>query len=126
VRPAGETAQAAGATVRHAVRSRRFMGLYGACLICSFGLFVPFVDLVPYARDHGIAQSSAILLLGTIGVGSTAGRFLLGGLADRMGRLPELAGFAFDVIDSYLVPIAASAGANILAAAIVLGTSKAE
>lgn len=76
----------AGASVREAVRSRRFVGLYAACLICSFGVFVPFVHLVPYATDHGIPQSSAVLLLGAIGVGSTAGRFFLGGLADRMGR----------------------------------------
>jgi len=81
-RPAGPT----GASVREAIRSRRFVGLYVACLTCSFGLFVPFVHLVPYALDHGIAQSSAVLLLAVIGVGSTAGRFLLGGLADRMGR----------------------------------------
>ena len=72
--------------MREAIRSRRFIGLYAACLICSFGVFVPFVHLVPYARDHGIAQSSAVLLLGVIGVGSTAGRFFLGGLADRIGR----------------------------------------
>ena len=31
-------------------------------------------------------QSAAVLLVGAIGVGSTAGRFLLGGLADRLGR----------------------------------------
>src|SRR5262249_44789927 len=42
--------------------------------------------LVPYAVDHGVPQSSAVLLLGVIGVGSTAGRFFLGGLADRVGR----------------------------------------
>ncbi len=69
-----------------AIASRRFVGLYAACFICSFGLFVPFVHLVPYALDHGIAQSAAALLVGAIGVGSTAGRFLLGGLADRLGR----------------------------------------
>jgi OFA family oxalate/formate antiporter-like MFS transporter len=57
---------------------------------CSFGLFVPFVHLVPYARDHGVPPSAAILLLGVIGAGSTAGRFFLGGLADRMGRHPAL------------------------------------
>jgi MFS family permease len=79
-----------GASVREATRSRQFIGLYAACLICSFGLFVPFVHLVPYAVDHGIAQSSAVLLLGVIGIGSTAGRFFLGGLADRMGRVPAL------------------------------------
>lgn len=77
---------AAGASVREAVRSRPFAGLYAACLICSFGAFVPFVHLVPYATDHGITQSRAVLLLGAIGVGSTAGRFFLGGLADRIGR----------------------------------------
>ena len=78
--------QAAGAEVGKAIRSPRFIGLYAACFICAFGLFVPFVHLVPYALDHGIAQNSAVLLLGAIGVGSTAGRFLLGGLADRLGR----------------------------------------
>jgi OFA family oxalate/formate antiporter-like MFS transporter len=80
------TAAATGSSVREAIRSRRFIGLYVACLFCSFGLFVPFVHLVPFARDHGISQSRAVLLLGTIGVGSTAGRFFLGGLADRLGR----------------------------------------
>jgi MFS family permease len=80
------SAKPQGAAVSEAVRSIRFVSLYAACLICSFGVFVPFVHLVPYARDHGIAPSSAVLLLGVIGVGSTAGRFFLGGLADRMGR----------------------------------------
>jgi MFS family permease len=80
------SAKPQGAAVSEAVRSIRFVSLYAACLICSFGVFVPFVHLVPYARDHGIAPSSAVLLLGVIGVGSTAGRFFLGDLADRMGR----------------------------------------
>ena len=75
-----------GVSISEAIRSRRFVGLYAACLVCSFGLFVPFAHLVPYAQDHGVAQSSAVLLLSVIGVGSTAGRFFLGGLADRMGR----------------------------------------
>lgn len=82
LQPAGAT----GASIGKAIKSRRFVGLYAACFICSFGLFVPFVHLVPYALDHAIAQSSAVLLLGAIGVGSTAGRFLLGGIADRLGR----------------------------------------
>ena len=73
-------------SVKDAIKSGRFVGLYAACLMCSFGLFVPFVHLVPYASAHGIAQSSAVLLLGMIGVGSTAGRFVLGGVADRIGR----------------------------------------
>jgi MFS family permease len=75
-----------GSALRSVITSRRFFGLYAACFICSFGLFVPFVHLVPYALDHGIASSAAVLLVGAIGVGSTAGRFLLGGMADRLGR----------------------------------------
>jgi MFS family permease len=83
-------ARAEGASVSEAVRSPRFIALYAACLIGSFGVFVPFVHLVPYAGDHGVAAASAVLLLGVIGVGSTAGRFFLGGLADRIGRQSSL------------------------------------
>ncbi|MBZ7922458.1 MFS transporter [Ensifer adhaerens] len=77
---------ASGATVAEAVRTSQFIGLYAACLLAAFGVFVPFVHLVPYALDHGLDQASAVLLLGAIGIGSTLGRFLLGSLADRMGR----------------------------------------
>ncbi|CAM4022277.1 MFS transporter [Bordetella tumulicola] len=84
------TPNRSGLSVRDAVRSPQFVGLYIACLISSFGVFVPFVHLVPYALDHGIAQSAAVLLLGAIGAGSTAGRFFLGGIADRIGRQPFL------------------------------------
>jgi MFS family permease len=83
-------AGAAGASVREAIRSQRFAALYAACLTSSFGAFVPFVHLVPFATDHGVAQVSAVALLGMIGVGSTAGRFFLGGLADRVGRALSL------------------------------------
>ncbi len=82
----GRAARAPGFSLREAIRSRRFAGLYAACLICSFGLFVPFVHLIPYAIDHGVTRSSAVLLLGAVGVGSTGGRFLLGGVADNLGR----------------------------------------
>ena len=99
---AAASAQPPGATVREAVGSRSFAALYAACLVCSFAAFVPFVHLVPSAMDRGVAQSSAVLLLGTIGAGSTAGRFFLGGLADRFGRrlalLAMFAGMAFALV----------------------------
>jgi MFS family permease len=88
--PGAASARSEGASVREAIRSRRFTSLYAACLICSFGVFVPFVHLVPYAGDHGVSAPAAVLLLGVIGVGSTAGRFVLGGLADRIGRQSAL------------------------------------
>jgi MFS family permease len=85
-RPKARNAESSGASIKEAIKSRRFLGLYAACLFCSFGAFVPFVHLTPYAVDHGIAQSSAVLLVSAIGIGSTIGRFFLGGLADRLGR----------------------------------------
>lgn len=99
---ASAATNAGGASVREAVRSTRFVGLYMSCLVCSFGAFVPFVHLVPYARDHGVAASFAVLLLGMIGAGSTAGRFFLGALADRTGRdrslVMVLIGMAFAMV----------------------------
>jgi MFS family permease len=84
--PARPAFTSGGVAVADAIRSPRFLALYASCLICSFGVFVPFVHLVPYARDHGVEAGTAVLLLGTIGAGSTAGRFCLGGVADRLGR----------------------------------------
>lgn len=80
-----------GMSVGDAIRTSPFVSLYAACLSGSFGAFVPFVHLVPYALDHGVVPSCAVLLLAGIGVGSTVGRFFLGGLADRMGRRSSLA-----------------------------------
>jgi len=68
-------------------------------------VFVPFVHLVPFARDHGIAAAQATLLLGVIGIGSAAG-------------------FASDVSHSYELPIIVSAATNIVAAAIVALSSR--
>jgi MFS transporter, OFA family, oxalate/formate antiporter len=78
--------RAPGASIKEALHSRQFIGLYAACLFCAFGAFVPFVHLVPYATDYDIAPASAALLVSAIGVGSALGRFFIGGLADRLGR----------------------------------------
>jgi MFS family permease len=199
--PASRSAAPAGASMREAITSRRFIGLYAACLACSFGVFVPFVHLMPYAMDHGVPQAQGVMLLSLIGVGSAAGRFFLGGVADWLGRQlallmmfvgmalalviwlfsstfaplavfafafgvayggwvallpsvvmdyfggrnvsgiigvlyssvgfgtligPSAAGFAFDATHSYTLPIVASIGANVIAAAIVAATARPE
>lgn len=80
------TPEVTGIPLREAVRSPQFLGLYASCLIGSLGAFVPFVHLVPDAQGHGIRPAAAVLLISEIGIGSTAGRFVLGNLADRMGR----------------------------------------
>lgn len=80
------TSDASGFTVAQALRSQPFWLLYAAGAATSFGIFIPFVHLTPYAMDQGHAEAFAVLLVGFIGVGSTVGRFLLGGTADRIGR----------------------------------------
>ena len=111
----------AGATVREAVVSRAFASLYAACLVCSFGVFVPFVHLVPYALDHGVAPSTAVLLLGAIGVGSTAGRFFLGGLADRFGRRASLLAMFAGMAVALVAWAGAGTVATLAAFALVFG-----
>lgn len=86
----GGTQQATNASpdarVGEAVRSRAFRLLYVSGFAAALGLFIPFVHLVPFAVGHGMPRSLAIWLLSLIGLGSTFGRFALGGLADRLGR----------------------------------------
>ncbi|MGT0247308.1 MFS transporter [Burkholderia pyrrocinia] len=118
---AAATTVHAGATVREAVTSRPFASLYAACLVCSFGVFVPFVHLVPYALDHGVAPSTAVLLLGAIGVGSTAGRFFLGGLADRFGRRASLLAMFAGMTVALVAWAGAGTVATIAAFALVFG-----
>ena len=114
-------APARGLSVRAAVRSKRFVGLYVSCLICSFGLFVPVVHLVPYAVQHGVSPPVAVLLVSAMGGGSTAGRLFLGGLADRMGRRAALPLMFLGMGVSFVI-WAASAGAWPLAvSAFVFG-----
>jgi MFS family permease len=115
------TMRAAGLSMAEAVRSRPFIVLYIACVICSGGLFVPFVHLIPYAMDHGIAQPNAVLLLGVIGIGSTAGRFLLGGLADRMGRRHALLAMFAGMGMSLLVWAASTGFWPLIAFALIYG-----
>ncbi len=74
------------ASLRDMVFTPTFLRLYLACLACGLATFVPFVHLIPYALDHGMNAGNASALIALIGAGSTAGRFLLGSVADRLGR----------------------------------------
>jgi MFS family permease len=60
--------------------------LYLGTLLVSVPIALPFVHLVASARDMGLPPADALGLLGQLGLGSIAGRFLLGALADMLGR----------------------------------------
>jgi MFS family permease len=77
--------------MKAALRSGPFWLLYASASFAAFAIFVPFVHLVPYAKDHGTPESIALYLIMAIGLGSMAGRFAFGGIADRLGRRRALA-----------------------------------
>ncbi len=64
-----------------------FRRLYVASLCMSLALFVPFVFLASYAEDHGVAEGRAATLVSFLGLGSLAGRLVLGVFAGRLGVL---------------------------------------
>lgn len=80
-----------GWSLAEALRSRVFWVLYASLFLPTIGVFVPMVHLAPYATDLGHPESAGVLLISLIGLGSLLGRFGIGGLADRMGRLQSLA-----------------------------------
>lgn len=66
--------------------TRRFALAYGGTLLVSIPATLPQALLVGTARDLGIDWHEAVSLLGLIGLGTIAGRFLLAALADGLGR----------------------------------------
>jgi MFS family permease len=84
--PGGVNVIAPGFTLGEAVRSGPFWTIYTGALLMSFGLFAPFVHLVPYARDVGLGEGFGVMLIVLLGVGSTVGRFLFASLTSWLGR----------------------------------------
>jgi len=89
-RPAGGARATDGFTLREAAGTRNFWVLYVTLALAGVGCFVPLVHIGPYAVDAGHSESFAVLLVSLIGLGSLAGRFAIGGIADRFGRMRSL------------------------------------
>ena len=85
---------------------------------------MPFVFLVPYAEDQGIADETAATLVSLLGLGSLSGRLVLGVVAGRLGltRLYRLC-YATMGLSFVLWLVAGSRFAVLAAFALVLGMS---
>ena len=75
-----------GLSLREALRDRRFWWLYLSIVLASPSMFIPFAHVSAGARDMGVDEARAVGLVGLIGIGSLVGRFVIGALADRLGR----------------------------------------
>ena len=62
-----------------------FRILFLSTLFVSFGLFVPFVFIAPFAEERGSTAFAAALLVGLIGGSSVVGRLAISGIANRFG-----------------------------------------
>lgn len=85
-RPGVVSAMPTGYSLGDAARTGPFWVIYVGALLMSFGLFVPFVHLAPYARDIGLGEGFGVLLIVLLGLGSTVGRFLFASVTGWIGR----------------------------------------
>ena len=97
------TAQADGLSLLEALRTSRFWWLYLGVLTAAPTMFIPFAHASAAARDLGIGEARAVGLVGLIGIGSLVGRFAIGALADRIGRLRTLTLLQASMALSYLM-----------------------
>ena len=80
-----------GVPLRAAARTWTFWLLYASLVLSCIGIFVPMVHLGPFAQDLGYSETQGVTLVSLIGLGSLLGRFTIGGIADRLGRMASLA-----------------------------------
>ena len=73
-----------------ALRTPTFKWLYLGTLLGAPVMFIPFAHISAAARDAGVAEAQAVGLVGLVGIGSLIGRFAIGWLADRLGRVKTL------------------------------------
>jgi MFS family permease len=121
-RAALNTTPATGWSTKDALRSRPFMILYLALTLVNIGAFIPFVHLVPYAEDHHVSHGVAVAILSMLGIGSTVGRFAVGGIADRVGRRWSLVAAFFGVAIMLLWWLAATTAWQLVIFALAFGS----
>jgi len=112
-----------GMTLKEALRSRRFRWMYAACVLAAPAMFIPFAHVSAAARDLGIGDARAVGLVGLIGVGSIVGRFVIGGLADRLGRIASIALLEASLGACYLLWLVAGGYFALAVFALWLGLS---
>jgi len=112
-----------GVTLKQALHSRRFWWMYAACVLAAPAMFIPFAHVSAAARDIGIGDARAVGLVGLIGVGSIVGRFAIGGLADRLGRIASIALLEASLGACYLLWLVAGGYFALAVFALWLGLS---
>lgn len=104
-------------------RKPSFRRYYLLMLLASFCTLIPYVHMVPAARDLGLSVESGATLIGLIGIGSFFGRFTLAGFGDRIGSIRLLSLLIFTVAGSFLLWAAAGGMITLALFALIFGAS---
>lgn len=107
--------------LRPILTSRPFVQFYLASTILGVPVFMPFVHLIASAEDLGIGTTQAVLIFGLIGLGSTAGRFIIGAFADHLGRRRTLVGVLGGIGIAYTAWFCATGAFLLCVFALVFG-----
>ena len=108
-------------SVRQIARHRSFALLVGVYTATWIPVFMPPVHLVPLARDLGLPSVVGATALSALGAGSLAGRLVMGGISDAIGRRPALM-ISLGLQTLSFVGLAGASGvAALLAAAATFG-----
>jgi MFS family permease len=88
--PAPPAPEPTAGTLRGTLGHPSFACLLGVYAATWLGVFVPFVHMVPLARDLGLSAVVGASALAAVGAGSLAGRLGMGLVSDAVGRRPTL------------------------------------
>ena len=101
--------------------SRPFVMLYLSWVLATTALFVPFVFLPGFARDHGASEVASAALVSVIGGASIIGRLILGPIGDRLGVLQVFKFTVFMMAISYAIWLFLSSYVWLIVFAAMLG-----
>jgi predicted MFS family arabinose efflux permease len=121
-RAAAAGAALPGMSLGQAMRGRLFWLMYAVAFLICVGFFVPMVHLVPYAQDVGLSEAQGVSLVSLLGLGSLLGRFLMGGVAERLGHVRSLVAIGAGLGLLFLVWWAAQSYWLLAAFAVSFGT----
>lgn len=102
-------------------RTPGFPLFYLVIVLGSFCIFIPYVHIVPAARDLGLPLDAGTTLIALIGIGNVFGRFVLAGLGDRLGAVRMLAALTAGVAASFVLWAFADGFAMLAIFAVVFG-----
>lgn len=119
--PTAPSTSAPGYSLKHVFRSREFVLLYLSWVLATTALFVPFVFLPAFARDHGVSEVAAAGLVSVIGGASVISRVALGPIGDRLAVLPLFKLTVFIMGISYAIWLLSSSYESLLFFVLVLG-----